>query len=198
MLSPEEAQRVLATEGLARGTALLTDRAYVLSRGGEESLRLVEAELARLGTPIEYGQVEDLEWYPIGLRLLSLLAIVKVFQLDKEGLRRMADAAPKRSFIVRLLVQFFLSPRDVVARFPEYWSKHYTIGTLRLEAFEEEEQWLELSVDAEMHPVQCPYLEGYLGRMVRFLFPDKRVTIEETACMFEGAERHVYRATWED
>lgn len=194
-----EIEAALALEGQARGVTLLTDARHIKALGGPESVAAVQRELARHGCPLVYDTVKPLEWYPMGWRVLSLLMIKEHFELEPKDLREIAAAAPKRSFIIRLMASFFVSPKAIVARFPELWEKHYTVGTLRVDGLDLEKRELVISIhDARWHPLQCPYQEGYIYRILSLIFPGKQIRVEEVKCDYRGDAYHQFHSTWSD
>src|SRR3989344_5526915 len=107
-LSKELAQKIMETKGEARGTALKTDSDFVLREKGEEGLMAVEKTLKELGFPIKYKEINTMEFYPIGLRIISILAIKETFVLSYEQIEEMGQSAPKVSLIVKLFLKYFL------------------------------------------------------------------------------------------
>jgi len=199
MPTKEEADRIMSLPGEARGSSFITDALYVRSRGGDEAMRQIQAETERLGHPIDYDSITGMTWHPLGLRVLSLVVIRDFFDLDDAGLTEMADYAPKRSFIMRMLIRYFVSLKAFAGQFESGWEKHYTVGTLRAEALDERACTMTIRLrDFQMHEVQCPYLAGFIRSTVGFLLPDKRITVVEQKCMFRGDDYHEYRVTWGD
>ncbi len=198
-LTKEEIEAARALEGEARGVTLLTDARHIVALGGQEGIARVQRELARVGCPLDYGAIKPLEWYPLSWRVLSLLVMKSVFDLKASELRDAAASAPKRSFIIRLMASFFVSPEAIVARFPELWEKHYTVGTLGVDELDLEGGELLISIhDAMWHPLQCRYQEGYIYRVLSLIFPGKPIRVEEVKCMYRGDPYHQYLGKWED
>jgi len=197
VINKDEVEVLMSAEGEARGAAFRTDALFVEARAGADGLRRVEREATRLGHPIDYGAFDETGWYPVGLRILSLLVIRDVLELDDREVEAMADAAPRRSFIFKLMVRFFVSPRAFVMQFPQVWERHYTMGRMDVPLFDAREQRLIIRLwDARLHPVQCPYLQGYLRQALSFVFPGRPLTIREQKCVFRGDDCHEYEARW--
>ena len=47
----------------------------------------MEKELAKLGHPLSYQKISNMDFYPVGLRALSLLVIKGIFDFDNEKIR---------------------------------------------------------------------------------------------------------------
>src|SRR4030043_266666 len=99
LLTQEEIEKIKNIKGEARGAALQTDTKYVLEMQGEEGVKKVEGQMEGLGYRIDHRQVKATDWYPISLRLASLLAIKNVFNWPDSEIRKMGNTAPKFSFM---------------------------------------------------------------------------------------------------
>jgi hypothetical protein len=191
-----EIDELMKINGRVRGAVFETDAAFIRNRFGDEGLEKVEATLEEIGHPVAYDDVNSMEWLPLGLRALSLLVIKDVFDWNDTEIKEMGDAAPKYSFIVKLLMKFFISPRVAFSHAPEYWVKHYDIG--RLEPVELDETTGNAVIhlyDFKVHPLYCRYLEGYFQRLFKFMYPKTRIEIKETKCMCNHSTFHEFRVT---
>jgi len=103
-ISKEEINEIVSNDGEARGIVLYTDAEYIRRHEGEETLRRVEQETEEMGYPIDYGKVKLMDWYPIGLRAISLQTIKKVLNWDDEQLKGMGRSAPTYSIITKLML----------------------------------------------------------------------------------------------
>lgn len=194
-LTKELAQKLMKLEGEARGVVFETDATFILREKGKEGLEKVQEELKQVGCPIEYEKIEPMDFYPVGLRILSLLAIQKVFHFSDEDIKRMGSQAPKKSLIIKLFVKYFLSLSKTGQQAPKMWEKNYTTGELSVEE-NVQERWaiLRLKYFAP-HPLLCPYLEGYFTTVVKMIVGDP-VFSQETKCPFKGDLYHEFHFTW--
>lgn len=184
-------------EGETRGIVFTLDAAYVLRKWGKRGLNKVEAALEKLGYPIDYEGVRKMDFYPIGLRLISLLAVQKTFDLDEEEIEKMGKAAPKTSLIIRLFMKYFPSIPLVAAQIPKMWTKHYTRGSLEAVKVDEEGREIILQLkDCDLHPLFCRYLTGYFHTVARMVVKSDTVSVQETKCTFRGDKYHQYLLTW--
>jgi len=198
VLKKIEADKLMEMNGQVRGAVFETDAEYIKNRFGDEVIKRVESALDKLGYPISYENVKSMQWLPLGLRALSLIVIKDVFNWNDEDVKDMGDAAPKYSFIVKLLMKFFVSPRVAFSHAPEYWVKHYDTG--RLEAVELDEATGNAVIhlyDFKVHPLYCRYLEGYFQRLFKFMYPNSRVEIKESRCMCKHDSFHEFLVTTE-
>ena len=108
MLTKEKANQLKSLEGECRGVAFKLDGEYVLKTRGEEGLKKLEDKLTSLGSPINYQEIQSMQFYPIGLRVISLLAARDVFGLEDKEIEAMGAEAPKRSIVIKLFLKYIL------------------------------------------------------------------------------------------
>ena len=198
MIEKKEAEKLVEIGGRVRGAVFETDAEYIRNRNGDEGLDKVKARLRELGYPMSYESVKSMEWLPLGMRALSLLVIKHVFNWSDEDIKEMGDAAPKYSFIVKLLMKFFVSPQVAFTHAPEYWIKHYDTGRLDAAHLDEKNRRAVIHLhDFRVHPLYCRYLEGYFQRLFKFMYPKSHVQIQESSCMCKGDAYHEFLVTWE-
>jgi len=195
--SKEEIKKIMETPGRARGVVFQTDAEYVREKKGEEGLILLEEELKKIGCPIDYKEIRLTEWYPLGLRIVSLLAIKQVFNFEDKQIEDMGNAAPKYSFIVRMLMKYFLSFPKTYKEAPNYWRKHYTVGILEGANYNLKEKYYTLHLKGfKIHPVLCAYLGGYFIRIGQFVLKGSDFQVKETKCMFRDDPYHEFVVRW--
>lgn len=196
MLTKETAQNLMKIEGETRGVVFKTDQDFILKKGGKEGLKKVEKELEKLGYPISYKEMETLAFYPIGLRVLSLLVISQVFNLKEEEIKEMGASAPRVSLIIKFFMQYFLSIRKTFEQVSKIWRKHYTIGDLAPVELNEEEKFLVLRLENfNLHPLFCQYLVGYFRKIAEMILKSE-VKSQETECFFRGDDYHQFLLKW--
>ena len=199
MVSREDADRLLKVTGRVRGAVFETDADYLRDKYGHTGLENLARAMRGLNCEIAYDDMSAMEWRSVGERALSLHVMKDVFSWTDDEIRAMGDAAPKYSFIVKLFMKFFVSPAVAFSHAPEYWAKHYDVG--RLEAVElcEKERYAIVHLhDFESDAVYCRYLEGYFGRLFKYMYPRSRIEIKETVCMSEGGAVHEFHVHWDD
>ena len=197
MITRSEFQDIINLEGQVRGSTLNTDAAFIESRGGRDGMHKVQETYRELGYPIEYGQIRDMAWYPVCLRVLSLRVIQDVFDLKDDDIKAMGDMAPKFSFIVKVFMKFTGMPEKALTRIPEYWRMHYSIGDIRVDEVNQEAGYMVVQLENFMiHKLMCRYLEGYFRRLLQFSFVTHEVRNKEMKCAFNGAPYHEYHIAW--
>ena len=200
-ITKEEIKRLMEIPGKARGVVFRTDAEYVKEKKGEEGLKRVEEELKKLGQPIDYKKIKAIGWYPVGLRVASLLVIKKIFNWTNKEIEQMGDAAPKYSFIVRLLLKYFISFPITYKKSPAYWVKHYNIGELETPEYKLTKKngyGIIRIKNFKVHPVMCTYLGGYFTRMCQMVLKGaKNFKWVENKCAHKGDSYHEFRVSWE-
>lgn len=196
MTTRDEIARIMKEEGKVRGATMQTDAEYVKRHYGAEGLEKVKKLQQEWGFPIDYDKLKALDWYPIGLRFVSMLGVKEALNLSDEDVRKMGSEAPKYSFVVKLLMKFFLSTEKTFRNAPIYWQKHWSRGKMELGEFNEKNKrmliWL---TDFNIHPIYCRFGEGYYETISRFSLPTAKC--RETKCPTKGDDRHEYLITWE-
>jgi hypothetical protein len=183
-------------EGEVRGVVFQTDARYILEKEGEEGLKKLEERVRELGYPIDYRTAGALNFYPLGLRAISLLLIKDTFGWGDEEIREMGYAAPQTSFIVKLLMRFLADFKKFVGGLPENWTRHWTRGEMEVLKMDEKTKEVALRLkDIKIHPILCLYLEGYFRRIYEFVVGKGKGEVKETKCMFNGDPYHEYIAT---
>jgi hypothetical protein len=196
----EEIQKLTEIPGKVRGQVFITDLEYVKEKKGQEGAELLKKRMEELGNPIDYGKIKTFDWYPVGLRAVSLLVIQEVFGWGDKEISEMGNLAPKYSFIVRLIMGHLLSIAKVFQESPKYWKKHYTVGKLETVKLDEKEKYLILHLkDFKVHPILCTYLfeDGYFLRIGQYVLENPKITSRETKCMFRGDSHHECLIKWE-
>ena len=116
VISKEEISEIISSYGQVRGVVLCTDAEYIRRHEGEEALRRVEKETEEMDYPIDYSKVKPMDWYPVGLRGISLLAVKEALNWDAQQLKEMGWSAPKYSIITKLMLRYFVSLDTLVER----------------------------------------------------------------------------------
>ncbi len=196
-LNQEEYFKIIHSEGEVRGVVFNTDKNFILRKGGEEKLKEVEKELEKMGYPLLYGDVQTMSYYPFGVRILSILAISKVFNLTEEEVKEMGSLAPKSSVLIKVFTRYFLNVEQTLNKVGEIWKKHSTIGEAQAKEVNEKEGYAIFHFkNIDVHPIYCVYLSGYLSGIIAMTV-SKKVDIEETICPFRGGDTHEFKASWE-
>lgn len=196
-ITKEEIKKLLEIPGKTRGVVLQTDAEYIREKKGEKGLSLLAEEFKKMECPIDYKNIKLTEWYPVGLRVISLLLIRKIFNFDEKQIEDMGNNAPKYSFIVRMLMKYFLTFPKTYKEAPNYWRKHYTVGMLEGANYDLKKKYYTLRLkEFKIHPILCTYLGGYFIRIGQFVLKGSDFQVEEIKCVFRGDPYHEYVIRW--
>lgn len=197
-IAPEAIKLLMDIQGETRGFNVKSDRDYVLKRAGQKGLAKLEAKLAEWGCPIEYQDLENIQFVPLGQRVLSLLAIKEAFQWGDEEIRNVCAFNFKFPLVLKLFAPYFVSIQKVMEQAPQMWKKYFTIGTLRFREYHEKEKYCVLELkDFDTHPIMCRCLEGYFNAFAQSFLNTKNVECLETQCRFKGHLYHEFLLKWQ-
>jgi hypothetical protein len=197
-ITTEEIKELMEIKGEVRGQVFTTDFRYIKEAKGEQGIKLLKERLAELGIPIDYEKIETTKWYPLRLRVISLLAIKEVFNFNDKDIENMGRIAPKLSFIVKTLMRTFSSVERSFKETTDYWEKHYSVGRLTPSEIDMKKKHAFFNLkNFKVHPILCLYLMGYFYTIAEFILKSKKITIQETKCPFRGDNYHEFSTKWE-
>jgi predicted hydrocarbon binding protein len=191
-----EIEKLMKISGEVRGVTLKTDAEFITREKGKEGVKKLELELERISCPIKYNEIESMNFYPIGLRIVSLYAIKSLFNFDEEKIKEIGMFAPKTSLIIKFFMQYFLSLEKTIGELSKIWKKHYTVGDMSPVEVDEKNKIVSLKLEnANFDPIFCCYLTGYLSKVLEMIVGNK-VSCQETKCAFRGDNFHEYLFKW--
>lgn len=200
MVDKNQIEEIKKIEGKARGAALNTDKEYVIEKEGEEAIKKLKKKLKELDFPNIYSDdISQTGWYPLSWRIISILLLRDVLGWGKEKIFEMGFSAPSHSFIVKIMLRYFVSIKKSIIGSPKFWKKHYSKGNLVVEEIDMEEKKFVLRLkDFEVSPLVCEYYRGYFKRITCIGTGKSREKVknEETKCMAEGGEYNEFIITW--
>lgn len=183
--------------GEVRGVTMQTDVNYVLKKIGDEGLAKLQQKTKELGWEIDYKNIKTMGWYPLGQRVISLLAAKEAFGWGDGEIQDMGNCAPKYSFIASTMLKYFLSVSKVFQEAARYWDKHYSVGKLVPVQIDEKKKFALLRLkDFNIDPILCPYFKGYFLRISQMVIKSEKITAEETKCSSLGDPWHEFLIKW--
>jgi hypothetical protein len=196
-MTRKKIEKLMDLPGEVRGIVFKTDAEFVLREKGKRALAKVEKQLKEWGVDLKYQEIEPMDFYLIGLRALSLLAIKNSLNLSNDDIRRMGAEAPRISLVIKLFAGFFFSLNETVAQAPKMWTKHFTVGRLVAKANEEKRKAVIKLKELNLDPIFCIYLEGYFATIIKMIVKSK-VESREIKCWFKNRKNkdHQYLLTW--
>jgi len=199
--SIEEIKKLMEAPGRVKGTSFKGEMEYILEKKGKEGIKVVEKEIKRLGYPIEYKKIKETEWYPLGLKMASLYAILTTFNWGEKELGEIAETAPKVSFVVRLFMRYFVTPEKIFRMAASrMWERYFNTGSLEATDFKrtKKDGYAILRIkNFKLHPLYCFFLGHFFIGVFKLAEPKfKEISFKETKCMFRGDNYHEYLIKW--
>jgi len=196
MISQEKIEEMIKTEGKIRGVALKIDSDFVLKEEGDEGLKRLEEELARAGYPLKYQDIKQLDFYPLGLRHVTLFLLERMFAFDDEKFAQMGEFGIKVSLLIRLSVTSFVSLKTAAKQLPKIWKMYFTKGGLEVTELDEEKRHVVLQIrDFPVSKAHAQYLRGYFSAGVRMITRSK-ADCKVTKATFKGDGYNEFVLTW--
>lgn len=192
----EAADKIMKSSTRVIGAVFEHHAKYFEQREGKKGIRKIEEKMAELGYPIRFKDMQNFEYYPVGLADLSIIAAKEIFGWTERDVFDMGNTVPKYSLIIKLLLKYFISLKRSVEEASRYWRKHFTAGKLEYELHEEKKYVIIRLRYKTTHPLMCIFYAGYFLRIAQYVVKSPKITIKETRCMFKDAPYHEYTIRW--
>ena len=191
IISKEEFEELMKTEGEVRGVAFQTETNFVLEKKGKDVLKKLEDEMARLGHP--YSNIKAMEFYPLGLLIVALTIIKKLLNFTDEDFQEMGKFEAKSSLIIRISMKYFVSLDRIVKEVPKMWRKYYSIGDFQITGLNKEKKEAVMKIENfDLHPILCQVFIGYFTSLIKMITKSDQITCEKTECSGESNECHQF------
>lgn len=190
----ETIEKIKLIKGKVRGVGLQTDRQFIMRYKGENGVILVEDEMKKMVFSFKYDNIKSTsEFFPIYLRIASLMAIKKIFHLDDAKVKEMGCLATKNSIFTKLVLRYLINLEKMAKEISGHWRRHYTVGYMDPGKLHEEDKYLVVRLrDFITHPIMCTYLSGYILGDVDLCGDFENITIDEVKCMHRGDPYHEF------
>jgi hypothetical protein len=197
IITKETAQKLMKElKGEVRGISFKAEEGFILREKGEKGLKLLEDKMARLGYPIKYREIKPMDFYPIGLKAIAVLAIKKVFDFSDETFEEIGAFGTKMPLIIKLFMKYLGSVKVAARAAPKMWRRYYTVGDLKTVDFNEEKRYIVLRLENFWLVTPfCLYLKGYFRHIVEMVVKSK-ANCEETKCPHRGDGYHEFLVKW--
>lgn len=194
-INKETLDAIMAMPGDVKGTVLKEDENFILQGGGKSKLEGVEKEIKEMGHPFVYREIKSNDFYPWGRKIISLLAISRVFNMDRQKVKEMGSSAFKKTFWEKTFMKYVLPPKKIVEKEIKNWRKYHTIG--RLEVVDVKEKTISIRLyNLNYHPIFCDYLAGRFQALIQAIKGEDG-KCEEVKCYFKGEDPfHEFLLKW--
>lgn len=196
MINKQEADRLMRIKGESRGVNIKIDLDYILEKRGNQGILMVEKKMKELGYPLESKEIDQMDFYPLGMEAITLLCIRDVLNLNDQGIEEMGRKLVKFSIFMKILIKYFGSLKLVAKEVPRAWKQYYTIGALEMPEYSNEKRFAILRQKGfKVHPIYCLIHKGYFLKISQMVVgrPGK---CEETKCVFKGDSYNEFLITW--
>lgn len=194
----KEADELMKIKGNSRGEILRTHAVYIKYRKGEEGIETIEEKMKEIGYPVRFREIKPMGWYPEALGVLIILVAKEIFNWSEPDIFDMGKSAPKCSFIIKLLLKHFISLEKAFREASKIWTKQFDFGEFEPYKIDEKEKYLIIRVKGhKFHSLVCTFWRGYILQLTQYVIQSKKITIEETKCIFRGGPYHEYVVSWE-
>lgn len=197
MITKKEIKETMKLKGKVRGVTLKTDAEYILNKKGKEGLEKLQKEILKTGENIKYKDIKNVKWYPMGWRIISLLAIKEIFNWGDKEIIEMGRSAPKNSFVVKIIMRYFISLEKTFKEASKYWEKHWSVGKLVSDEIDLKKKYVKIRIeDFKGHPILCTFLKGYFGAIVSSMVKTNKTEVKEDNCVYKGDSFHKITIKW--
>ena len=194
----DEIKQAMELKGAkGRGAALLTHFLYIREREGKRGVEKVKQKLKELGYSMDLEKIRSMDRIPLSLSYLVVVVAREVFGWTDKDIFNMGNNAPKYSFIVKMLLRYFLSPKKSFEQSPKYWRKHYNVGELEAHQFNKKEKYMIFRLRHQCPPTICVFYCGYFLRIAQYVLDTEKAFIKETKCISRGDPYHEFVIKWE-
>ena len=194
IISKEELEELMSIEGEGRGVLFKTAPKFIVKERGKEGLKKLEDTMAGLGYPIR--EIRAMDFYPVGLYVVMLVVIKRLFNFNKEKFIEMGRFESKVSIIIRLFVRFFFSIDRTVKQVSKIWRAYFPFGDISVAELDKEKRYGVFRIENfRLHPLHCYILRGYLPSVVQMVVGSE-TTCQETKCVHQGDEYHEFLLRW--
>ncbi len=196
-LNEKTVKKLINKPGEVRGVVFITDKEFIKSED-EKAIERIEKKINSFNIDFNYSEFKNMEYYPLGLRAISLLAIAEEFEMNKKGVENLGRFSPRVSFVIKFFMKHLISMKKTFDQASKLWKKHYTVGSLKARDYDSEkgELFLDL-VNFKIHPVFCDYLKGYFAQIGE-ITTNSSTQASQINCVFSDQEgdKCTFKIVW--
>lgn len=183
--------------GEVSGALLKKDMNFIVAQGNRKKIYEVEENMSDFGYSFSYSRIKKKNFYPWGNRILSLMAIASVFNMEREKIEEMGRASVNSSFFKKIVGRYFKNTEQALSDICHNWRRNNTIGRLELKEINKEEKRATVVLyNLDFHSIFCDYFCGYLAGSVE-LSEKTSVVCKEERCFFHGdCDFHEFLIKW--
>ena len=197
IFSEAEIDEIKKLPGETIGSGIKEDLLFVLNKEGKEGLKKIEESLQAVGCPVKLKEVKSFRRYPLYCNYFLAESTKKIFNWTDDDFRENGKYAAKVSAIVRVMLKYFISPRQVLGAATGFWKRYYTVGELQVEEINEKEQRAIIVLkNFRGYNSFCRIAEGYLYQTLSYVVEKNNLKVIENECPLREGRYHRFVATW--
>jgi len=195
-ITKEIVDEIMAIPGEARGGAIKNDWKVLFLKKGKQGILKLEERMKELGVPIIYNKIKIMDFYPIGVDMLSMLVMREIFDFEEKDFKELGKRQVKISSLLKFLIRHFASIKLLIKGANAMWREHYTTGELSIINTNIKDSRITIILkDFETHRFFCALLCGYFAEMLSIVLATD-VSCNEMKCPLKGAHYHEFLLKW--
>ncbi len=197
ILDQKIVQKLLSVPGRCRGLAAKDNIDFIVSNEGEGGVAKVEEAMVAAGCPFRIREIKGMDFYPLGLETIMLLAMKKVFNYSDEKFYEVGISNARQSLVVRVFAKYFISLKKMFTEASKMWRRYYDNDNFRPIRLDERKKEIVLRIENfNLHPLHCQVFKGYFTAVVKMIV-GRPVRCQETSCAFKDSGNiHEFFITW--
>jgi len=196
IITKDEFRDFMKIEGKGKGITIRGTIDFVLKKEGEDGLKKLEEVFKNFPQLKDYKKIKMMDFYPIGLYVVTLVAIQRIFNYNDQELRELGRFHAKIPTIIRIFMKYLVSLDILTKAAPLMWKRYYTMGSLTVLEVNKEKKYVVLKLEgSNVHPFTCQTRMGYFSNLLETVIKSK-VSCEETKCVHRGDDCHEFLLKW--
>jgi len=183
--------------GNVRGAVIIENLNFLERKAGQERVNKVKQRFREFSCDIDLDNLKPLEFYPEHYSVLLILMVAEILDFKEEDVFKMGEESFKYASFIKFFVTYFVSIERCFKEAPKYWQRHFDFGKIEKVEFNGEERYAVFRVIGyKFHPIMCIYHKGCFYQIAQLAIGTKKVSLEETKCVFRGDPHHEYVIRW--
>lgn len=197
-LNKKEVDEMMKLGGNVRGVIVEGHFAYIKDKKGQRGVDKVKQRMKELGYQFDEKKISNTGWCPEPLACLINIVAAEVFNWNEKDVFEMGYETPKYSFVVKILMQYFLDIEKIFAKIPDYWQKNFDFGEMEVVSFSTKEKYgiIRIKDFYKYHPLICVYHEGYFTKIAELMLGSKKVKFDHPKCLFRNDPYEEFKISW--
>lgn len=192
----KEIEELKNLSGEERGEDIKYLISYIKKIKGKEGFNKVETELGKLGYKLpDINKISNMEWIPVSLPNIFLVACVKVFNFEKKDILKMGKNAFSFKSIFKFYIRYFSSFKKTMIKATSKWNSHYSFGEIEIVKYDDKKKIFVIRLkNFKVHKFTYIYFQGLFSEIIRVALGNKKIKSEYA---FNENSYHEYTFRWD-